>query len=346
MSRYRPGIEFLFCVWYNIDYKRKGDKVKINIIENSLCDAEFSENARPEHLVAYIDSLLEFGASYIEMVTDAFLLLPPTSDLSKIILRMTSPRDLLYINSFDFPYVVLPANLTEYASEIKHPIISEISLHGSNMLQIMSMFEKTFDYSNVAMIRFVDDFKMTSAEMADVIRIYRSKCCRPIDICPTNRYTNAVDKAIAAVLARSDSITMRFGSYDKYAELQDYTISLATLYGVAPSHQTILALCKCDTLYRILYERNAHSALADLRENQIAPHYIRNTDLSLPLIPSERTIRSSYIRQPEFGTDKEDALYRKLRSMLVDDVTARELQDEIDKFCTRLFNPDINKKNS
>ena len=90
--------------------------MKVNIIENSLCDAEFSENARPEHLVAYIESLHEFGASYIEMVTDAFLLLPPASDLSKIILRMTSPRDLLYINSFDFAYVVLPANLSEYAS--------------------------------------------------------------------------------------------------------------------------------------------------------------------------------------------------------------------------------------
>ena len=137
--------------------------MKVNIIENSLCDAEFSENARPEHLVAYIESLHEFGASYIEMVTDAFLLLPPASDLSKIILRMTSPRDLLYINSFDFAYVVLPANLSEYSSEIKHPIISEIALHGSDMLQITAMFEKTFDFSNVSMIRFVDDYNLSAA---------------------------------------------------------------------------------------------------------------------------------------------------------------------------------------
>ena len=320
--------------------------MKVNIIENSLCDAEFSENARPEHLVAYIESLHEFGASYIEMVTDAFLLLPPASDLSKIILRMTSPRDLLYINSFDFAYVVLPANLSEYASEIKHPIISEIALHGSDMLQITAMFEKTFDFSNVSMIRFVDDFNLSAAEMTELIRKYRSRYCRPIDICPTNKLTNAVSEAISAVISKSDSITMRFGSYDKFAELQDYTISLANLYGIAPSPQMILALCKCDSLYRVLYGRNADSALATLRSSQIAPHYIRNIDRSLPEIPSERTIRTSYIRQPELRKDKGDALYNKLRSMLVDDITARELEEEIDKYCTKLCNIDSNKKNS
>lgn len=173
---------------------------------------------------------------------------------------------------------------------------------------------------------------------------YRRKYYRPIDICPTNKYTNAVSEAIAAVIAKSDSLTMRFGDYEQYAELQDYTVSLATLFGVAPSPQMIMALYKCGCLYAMIYGRQAKSTLDDLRSNQISPHYVTNVDKPKPFLPSERTKTSSYVTPPE-TKEKEggELLYSKLRSMMLDADSAEELEQEIEQFCTQLYNKYGNK---
>lgn len=319
--------------------------MKVSIIDNSLCDSSFTENVKPEVIKAYIDALHEFGVSYVEMTTDSFIMLPPASDMSKIILHMTSVRDLLYINSFNFAYVVVPAHLTDLVPKIERPVISEICLHGSDHMRVMEMFEKNFELDNVSMIRFADDFRETPQEMSQFIREYRNKYFRPIDICPTNKYTNAVSEAISAVIAKSDSLTMRFGSYDKYAELQDYTISLATLFGVAPSPQMILALYKCGCLYSMIYGRRADSTLEDLRCSQIIPHYVTNVDRMKPTVPNERTTHTSFVRAPETkDNDNGDLLYKKLRSMMLDADTARELEEEISGFCTELYDKYGNKK--
>lgn len=318
--------------------------MKVSIIDNSLCDSSFVREIRPEEIQAYMKSLHEFGVSYVEMTTDTFIMLPPASDMSKVILHMTSVRDLLYINSFNFAYVVVPAQFTDLVPKIERPVISEIYLHGGDAIRAMEMFEKNFELDNVAMIRFVDDFRETPQEMAALIREYRNKYFRPIDICPTNRYANAVNEAVAAVIAKTDSLTMRFGGYE-YAELQDYTISLATLFGVAPSPQMILALYKCGCIYAMIYGRRAQSALDDLRAGQISPHYVQNIDRYKPVMPNERTMQSSYVRPPKNEENNSGKLlYKKLRSMMVDAKTAEELSEEIDEFCTQLYNKCENKK--
>lgn len=330
---------------YYDDKFGKGDSMKVSIIDNSLCDASFVDDVKPELISAYKDGLAEFGVAYTEMTTDTFLMLPPAGDMSKVILRMTSVRDLLYINSFNFAYVTVPANLTEFIPKIERPVISELSLHGGDPMRVMEMFEKNFELDNVAMIRFVDDFRESPQEMAQLIREYREKYFRPVDICPTNRYTNAVNEAVAAVIAKSDSITMRFGDYDRFAELQDYTISLATLFGVTPSPQMIMALYKCGCLYAMIYGRRARSTLDDLRFSQISPHYVKNVDRMIPPQPNERTTHTSFVRPPDNAAQSGDLLYKKLRSMMVDAVTAQELEEVIDEFCTKLYNKYEDKKN-
>ena len=118
--------------------------MKVSIIDNSLCDSSFVSDVKPEAIKAYTDALHEFGVNYIEMTTDSFIMIPPASDMSKIILRMTSVRDLLYINSFDFAYVVVPAYLTDLIPKIERPVISELCLHGSDYMRVTEMFEKNF----------------------------------------------------------------------------------------------------------------------------------------------------------------------------------------------------------
>ena len=311
--------------------------MKMTIIDNSLCDSDFRENINPAELVAYIEALHEFGAGYIELVTDTFVLLPPGQDLSKIILRVTSESDLLYLNSFDFGYALLPANMTELAPKISRPVISEISLHGSNPFSVINMFISNFDLSNVAMIRLLDDFNSSPWAMTEFVKNYRAKYAFPLDICPTNGRLNAASAAVAAVIARADCVTMRFGSYDRFAELQDYTMAISSMFSAIPSPDMIVALCKCAVLYKLIYGRDSVSATKDMRAFQIVPHRIPHVDG--PVVPGRN--EPSYLR-PILSADNLrsgyiDPIYKKLVSMQVDSKNAKELESVINQYCTKLF---------
>lgn len=311
--------------------------MKITITDNSLCDSKFSDDLNPAELIAYIESLHEFGAGYIELVTDTFILLPPGFDLSKIILRVTNESDLLYLNSFDFAYALLPANMTEFAPQIKCPVISEISLHSSEPFSIIDMFIKNFDLSNVAMIRLVDDFDSSPWAMTEFVKRYREKYAYPLDICPTNGKLNAASAAVAAVLARAECVTMRFGSCDRFAELQDYTMAISTMFAAVPSPEIIIALCKCAVLYKLLYGRESLSVTKDMRAFQIVPHRIPNIDSGYTPRRNETPYLRNVLQPNEFKAKYVDPIYKKLISMRVDNSSARELVNLINRYCTKLF---------
>ena len=61
--------------------------------------------------------------------------------------------------------------------------------------------------------------------------------------------------------------------------------------------------------------------------------------------PNERTTHTSFVRPPDNSAQNSDLLYKKLRSMMVDAVTAQELEEVIDEFCTQLYNKSEDKKN-
>ena len=95
----------------------------------------------------------------------------------------------------------------------------------------------------------------------------------------------------------------------------------------------------------MIYGRRAESSLDSLRAGQISPHYVQNVDRYKPVMPNERTTLSSYVRPPDREESKGGKLlYKKLRSMMVDAKTAEELEEEIDEFCTQLYNKCDNKK--
>lgn len=304
------------------------------IIENSLCDSSFVENVCPDDILRYMAELHKCGVEYIEMTTDAFIILPPGSDCSKIILRVTNERDLLYVNSFNFAYVLLPANLTHYAPKLCRPVITELCLHGSNPEKVINIFEQSFSMENVSIIRLVDDFDSRLPAMIWLIENMRKKYPQIIDICPTNNKCNAISAVISAVIAHSGSVTLRFGSSDKFAELVDYTRTLANMYGMIPSPDVLKSLFICDLLYRSIYGRNTSCVMTEMREKNIYPTRIFNAD---KINDQSRANPPYYHISKDIPKTYQAPLYKKLRSMSIDRDSAKELEAVIDSFSGKLY---------
>ncbi|MBQ8932299.1 MAG: hypothetical protein IJ045_07695 [Ruminiclostridium sp.] len=284
-----------------------------------------------------MQSLYEMGVKYTEITTDVFLHLPPGHDFSRVILRITCEDDLYYVNSFNFAYVVLPANLTHFACRIKKPVISEIYLRNSNPFTVMKMFKRSFDLTNVSMIRYVDNFNDSRDTMEKLVKALQEKFIWPVDICPLNQKSAGVSAAISAVFAHADCVTMRYGSKEKFTELQDYLLNLSNLYGITPSKEAVMALCRCHALHYLVFGRPSSSDTDALREYQIVPHRSTPVDGLLSMLYEDRMLKS--IRS---GGHKDEGLYLsplvdKLRSMQLDGKSAKELSDIIDSYCAKLF---------
>ncbi|MBR4305503.1 MAG: hypothetical protein IKT78_01520, partial [Ruminiclostridium sp.] len=287
-------------------------------------------------IIAYMQSLHEMGVKYIEMTPEIFLRLPPGYDFSKVILRVADKNDVSFVNSFNFAYVLLPANLTGIASEIRHPIISEIYLRGSNALAVTKMFKRSFDLSNVAMIRYVDDFADDDEAMERLIDGLHGKFIWPIDICPLNKKGTALSSVFAAISARADSVTLRYGNKVKYGELQDFILNRSNIYGVIPSQEAVLALCRCNALYPLVFGEPSNSETDALRKYQIIPHRSVPVDGILSYGYESKMLKS--IRKTKPVDDSYmSPLVEKLRNMQLDSKSAKELCDIIDSYSAKFF---------
>ncbi len=317
----------------------------VSIIDNSLCESKLSDKVMPADITEYIKSLHEFGAAYVEMVTDVFIELPPGFDVSKVILRISDKEDLLYVNSFDFAYVTVPAHLMHLADKINRPIIAEIHLHGSSPKNVIDMFIKTFDFKKIAMIRLVDCFDSSPAVMGKLVHELRRRYVWPIDFCPLNNRLNAVASAITAVATKAESITLRFGSFEQYGELQDYTISLSSLFGVLPSPQMIMALYKCSVLYMSIFGRPWKSASHIIRPTQKTAMYVINIDKDLPNSKKEKEMimRLHNLEASVENKNSIDTLHKKLVELFDDDPqAAQEMLEAVRNYNPPLYN--IKKK--
>ena len=157
------------------------------------------------------------------------------------------------------------------------------------------------------------------------------------DICPLNRNATAVSAAVSAYLAEAECVTMRFGSRRTFAEIQDFTLTFANLYGVLPTPEAVMALCRCNALYHLIFGTSPDSDLDAMRRFQIIPHRCAKAD-DPTLFRDDMALHNMACAANSRHREYTDILYDKLRSMRVDGETAEELVALINSYCAKLFN--------
>lgn len=312
--------------------------MKTAIIDNSLCNAQFVNDVKPDDIDIYIKSLFKSGVSFVEMVTDSFLKLPPDCDHSKVILRITDDTDLLYVNAFDFAYVVLPVEMLDKVDEITVPIICEVCLHGTDTMSVLKMFFDNFDFSHISVLRLVDDFPGDMHSMNELLESLRKTYIQAIDICPTNNNVSAVSACLAAMLGQSDCITMCYGNTDTFAELVDYTKCICTTFCMIPTPEVMLSLFSCDVMYRRIYGKRPQSFNMSLADKSRSPLPIRGFNAD-DFFHQDRNNPPCYIPQGSLRTTPEhiSLMYKQLRSMQITHEEAKELEEVFNSFIPPLY---------
>ena len=134
---------------------------------------------------------------------------------------------------------------------------------------------------------------------------------------------------------------MRYGSSAKFAELQDYMLNFSNIYGIMPSQEAVMALCRCHALHVLVFGKPSDSETDALRLYQIVPHRSVPVDGILSFGYEERTLKSIRNgRQPD--SSYMSPLIEKLRSMQLDKkslgrllaLSDRQLQMFVEKLAT------------
>ncbi len=292
--------------------------------DNSLCGREFSDAADQPLLGAYIDCLHKVGVKFCE--TDAYTLdmLPEQCDFSRLIFRVQSEDELDLANSRDFGYVCLPEEFIKpYAGLMKNPIIADLSPNGENFLVHIMQFSADSGIDKLSMIRVTDDFEESGLYLTQMIELYDFEAVVPLDICPKNNKLNALACVMSALAARVPCITLRFGSFDEYAELRDVLFTLSKAAHTSVPDEILQTIAMCGVLYNRLFGSPAMSISKNAKPNAVGID--PGVRIDEPL---------TRLRRVNLNNDKEPAtlLARRLQDMNVEPEDADDLEKAIRSF--------------
>ncbi len=307
--------------------------MSITMIDNSLCDSNFAEGVTSAGIISYISALRDYGISYNEITPETLSLLPESHDCGGIILRIRDKSELAAANSRRFGYVCIPEELWQHARRIDSPVMLECEPHGSDFLLYTIELNSRINCRNISLLRIKDDFDIDGLRFAGRLALYKRESMIPMDICPTDGKLTAVSTLISAAAAGADSVTMRFGSFGEYAELEDSAAAMAAMFMVPMPEETTKALLACEMLYYMLYGREAAGILRRAVKDDLMVPYNFNAELPAHL---------DYRRLAELTVaarhrDEGSLVYKQLKSLNVETKDAKDLEKVLDELCMKLF---------
>jgi hypothetical protein len=252
--------------------------VKTVLIDRSLVNVEFDSNFNifnnKKAMFMYVCSLIEAGASYIEVDYESLLRLPKPSGAENYIFRIGSPEEFVVTNALKFAYTVVPLKYHYIAPQIQIPAILEIEVGEGDVFDVLRLISSNIDFSPYSMIRLVGDFEPDS--IGQMIAEYKRKTVIPIDICPTNTTLSALNSAIAAFKANADAVTVSFGEYEQFASLEELLIMLSAMYKAVVSPDYLSGICKASIL--MFSEKKVSNLAVMIRRYMYRPINIETID--------------------------------------------------------------------
>lgn len=295
--------------------------------DNSLCGCNFSDAATPSLLGAYIKSLHKAGVKYCEIDANTLDMLPERCDFSKLIFHANNLDELQFANEHKFGYVCMPEDLVRpFSNFMNNPVIAELKPNGENFLVHIMQFSADSGTENLSVIRVTDDFEEAGLYLTQMIELYDFEAVVPLDFCPKNNKLNALACVMSALAARVPCITLRFGSFDEYAELKDVLITLSKATRTSVPEEIIQTLAMCGALYNRLFGKPALSVTINAKPNAVGIDpgvkvdepltRLRRVNLNNDAEPSTLLAR----RLHDMNVEPEDAddLEKAIRSFLID----------------------------
>ncbi|MCL2037065.1 MAG: hypothetical protein FWG83_06755 [Oscillospiraceae bacterium] len=303
--------------------------MKTALIDRSLVGMQVSslrEDSPPKEdvqkvLFMYVDSLIESGASYVEIDFQALLKLPKPSGAEKYIYRLGAPEEFVVANALSFEYALVPLRWHYIAPKIERPVILEIEVGNSNILKVLQLLSSEVDFSSFSMFRFIGEFEPDS--IAGIVSLFRQRTVIPLDLCPTNHNLSALSAVIDACKANCDAVTVSFGDYEKFAALEEVLIMLSSMHKIMVSPYYLSGICKASLFQELLREEESgfpSNLAAMMRRYMHRPINIERVDGS-----DLAGVHTPMVRMP--GENRQTTIENVLDSMGLE----REMRDELVK---------------
>ncbi len=320
----------------------------MKIVDNSLCNIDFSKKVSDEQMINYINSLFKVGVDFVELDGDALQYLPDSYDNEEwqFILRIERPDDFALLTKRKFFYVVLQSELYTLAKKL--PMLNiMIEINGDNYKsvdEILALCVKIQEQGCASAIRVVKEFGNDTKELTDFIKRYRkSKMYIPLDICPLNKNLSGLNNAYAVKKSNADMLTLCFGSPYLFTSLESYALyirqSTDDSFNGIPSHFLILSLYEILTNYNLI----SNGSIAALRR---IDDYVRDYQKNPVCVDAKfDDLRE---QRKQIGKKDEEDFYSFSEKIYfedndLDEETCAEISRAIDECTVSVFNPFENK---
>jgi len=246
------------------------------LIDRSLVNIKFRDDTDKKEAFAYICSIAEAGASYIELGLDALSKLPKPGGSEKYIYRLSDAEEYIIANAFAFSYAVVPLSLSYITNKLNLPIILEIDIDGPDIFEVLPVIASNLDFSRLNMLRLTGEFDPET--LPQNIARYRRRMTLPLDICPRNNRLTALSSAIAAYRSQADAVTLSFGDDENFAALEEFLIMIAAVYRIYVSGEYLSGICKATMIASLIAEVRYTNLAMMMKKYMYCPFNIENAD--------------------------------------------------------------------
>lgn len=314
--------------------------MKTVIIDNSLSVNTLADNVDTKYIYAYLEALAQAGIKYAEIDFRTAMLMPDLPKGIGYIFRLIDPMFLDMAEAFNYDYLLVTLSNLKNGIKTDVPVMLELPATEKPPRPAVIYASERID-GIIAVVRLVSNFKlMKPEEAASYVNILKNNIPIPIDLCPMNTAKTALDSALKFADARVDSITMTMGLSEKFASIEEFLLTLLSVYHVVPNEFNIPALCKAMIYHRRIFkhsEGDSFSLLMNRLNKDITN--LKNADtgerVHIGLAMREtHALRKQFISAFERMAEKED---------IPEDI-AGELMDAVRHFDMSLYNAALNNK--
>ena len=225
----------------------------MKIIDNSLCNIDFSKNANSKNIRDYIVSLFDSSVDYIEIDSSSLKFLSNVRTQDNFIFRIESIADFLILKDKNFAYIVLPLNMLPIAQKLKKSnVMIEIQAGNYPLKDLYNDIDMIQRSGCVSVVRIVKDFGDDKSELFNFIKDFHDRYTLTLDICPLNTTLCGLDAAFNAYEAKSNMLTLSFGSAYAYTPLEAFIAYMIRSYDYIVSYTLIPHLYLTAVIYNII----------------------------------------------------------------------------------------------
>lgn len=296
----------------------------MKIVDNSLCNIDFSRKATENTVQQYIISLFESAVDLVEIDYKSVEFLQDINTSKRFIFRAECISDLKIAENKEFAYVIIPYNMISAvkmnntlntSSDYKNKnvrYIVEIDGENRTNTNLLSICQMINNLRYISGIRLVKNFSNDNEDLTNFIDEFYAKFNMILDICPLNSNLTGLDAAYKAFSKNVNMITLSYSSNYFYTPYELFVMYFPKTLGLNPQGRLLPFLLICAAKYSVVsdsYNKGLKN-LTDLLDN--SGKIIFNTDYNR--INSWEHLRVSVKKQDYFDvfTNTQNSYFESL----------------------------------